>query len=150
MPYNVFRFISIEELAGIDMLLIRQARHVHTDHHDSRVKVSAYDFRAKVVVVSTTGFGVDSDTKDSLDRDVSITRLSILLSRRQNPLLRPVITSKMRCLGSGQTTSRLFSSARCCRRAFGLPPNAYCRRRLGIVTSTVRIKQLRGSATRCC
>ena len=31
--------------------------------------------------------------QDSLDRDVSITRLSVLLSRRQEPLLRPGITN---------------------------------------------------------
>ena len=44
-------------------LLLRQDKHAHTDHHDSRVKVSEGDFRAKVVVVGTIGFGVDSERK---------------------------------------------------------------------------------------
>ena len=72
------------------------------------------DFRARVVVVRTIGFSADSERKEYHDM---ISFKSKQKARQFGPYvfnyspfgLGPVITSKMCCLGSDKTTSRLVS-----------------------------------------
>ena len=48
-------------------IVLRQVRQAHTEHHDCRVEASVVrDFRARVVVVCTAGFGVDPERKGCL------------------------------------------------------------------------------------
>ena len=89
-------------------VVLRQERHAHTEHHDSRVEVSECETSEQELlsfallasewtqnaknIIDMMSFKSKQEVQDSLDCHISFTRLSGLLSRRQNPLLRPGIT----------------------------------------------------------
>ena len=120
----VFRLASIEELDGIDMFCFDKTNKLTQIIMILVSKFQKETSEPKLLSLAPLASewiqnASPSKRQGSLDRNVSITRLSILLSES---IVVACYHFGMRCLGSGQTTSRLVSPARCCRRACRLPP----------------------------